>query len=105
MTLEIVKDGHVDENKEHAAAGDDRGHVLLFCQNLLGLCASVRYEKSRIFACAFLLNSCGVNHIVYFSGIKLENEETLAVFVLRDLAEDGRTQVSANGAKLFFFID
>ena len=98
LALEVVKDGHVDEDEDDAAAGDDRGHVLLFCQNLWGLCASIRYEESRILACAFVLNSCGVNHIVDFRGIELENEETLAFGVLRDLAEDGGAQVSANGA-------
>jgi hypothetical protein len=89
LALEIVKDGHVNEDEEDAAAGNDRGHVLLFCQNLLGLCASIRYEESRIHACAILLNSCGVNPVVDFCGIELENEETLAVGVLFDLAEDG----------------
>ena len=89
MALKVVKDGHVYEDEEDAAAGYDRGHVLLFCQNLLGLCASIRYEESRILAFAFLLNGCGVNHVVDFRGIKLENEETLAVGVLFDLAEDG----------------
>ena len=98
LALEIVKDGHVDEDEEDAAAGDDRGHVLLFCQNLFGLCASIRYEESRILTSAFLLNGCGVNHVVDFRGIELENEETIAVGVLRGLAEDGGVQVSANGA-------
>ena len=89
MALKVVKDGHVYEDEEDAAAGYDRGHVLLFCQNLLSLCASIRYEESRILACAILLNSCGVNHVEDFRGIELENEETLAVGVLFDLAEDG----------------
>lgn len=89
MALKVVKDGHVDEDEEDAAAGDDQGHVLLFCQNLLGLRASIRYEESRILACAFLVNGFYVNHIVDFRGIELENEETLAIGILRDLAEDG----------------
>ena len=54
LALEVVNDSHVDEDEEDAAAGDDRCHVLLFCQNLLGLSASVRYEESRIFVCALL---------------------------------------------------
>ena len=92
MALKVVKDGHVYEDEEDAAAGYDRGHVLLFCQNLLSLCASIRYEEPRILACAILLillNSCGVIQIVDYRGIELENEETLAVGVLFDLAEDG----------------
>jgi len=74
LALEIVKDCHVYEDEEDAAAGDDRGHVLLFCQDLWGLCASIRYEQSRILAFALVLNSIGVSHIVDFRGIELENE-------------------------------
>ena len=105
LALEVVNDGHVNEDEEDTTAGDDRGHVLLFCQNLLCLCATIRYEESRILACTFLRYSCDVSHVVDFCGIELEDEETLTIGILRDLAEDGGAQVSANGAQLFFFID
>jgi hypothetical protein len=52
----------------------------------LCLCAAIRYEESRILACTFLRYSCDVSHVVDFCGIELEDEETLTVGILRDLA-------------------
>lgn len=52
VALKVEKHSHVNENEKHTEARDDRGHVLLFCEDFLRLLTSVGHKDSRILALA-----------------------------------------------------
>jgi hypothetical protein len=52
VALKVKEDSQINEDKKYTEAGDDRGHVLLLCEDFLGLLTSVGHKDPRILALA-----------------------------------------------------
>jgi hypothetical protein len=64
VTLEVVKDCHVDEDEEDSEARDHRGHAVLLCQGFVRLLASVGHEDSCILVLALVSDGSGINNVI-----------------------------------------